>query len=67
MLGNPWVYSHGTRTHECGYGFYAGTGTGGPRFTHGLPVTNTQSWSLGGGILALHPLPHLKSELEGDK
>ncbi len=41
VVGNPWVYSHGTRTHECGYGFYAGMGMGGPKFTHGLPVTNT--------------------------
>ncbi len=34
-------YSHGTRTHEHGYGFHAGVGLGGPKFTHGLPVTST--------------------------
>jgi len=38
--GNPWVISHGTHTHEYGYGFDVGVGMGGPKNTHGLPVTN---------------------------
>ena len=36
-------YSHGTRTHEHGYGFHVGVGPGGPKSTHGLPVTSTKS------------------------
>ena len=28
-----------THTRECGYGFHADVGAGGPIFTHGLPVT----------------------------
>jgi hypothetical protein len=31
-----------THTHECGYGFYTGVGTGQGRVTHGLPVTCTR-------------------------
>ncbi len=47
--GNPWVISHGTHTHEYGYGFYVGAGMGGPKNTHGLPMMNpryisSKSW-----------------------
>jgi len=53
VVGNPWVDSHGTHTHQCGYGFYAGTGTGGPKFTHGLPVTNPTAISCASDELPL--------------
>ena len=40
-------YSHGTCTHEHRYGFHVGVGLGGPKVTHGLPVTSTRNDSLG--------------------
>jgi len=39
--GSPWVCTH---THERRYGFHMGVGAGGPKFTHGLPVTTHEHY-----------------------
>ena len=36
------VISRGTCTHKCGCGCHTGEGTGGPKSTHGLPMTSTR-------------------------
>src|SRR5712671_7712287 len=41
-----------THTHECGYGFHVGVGTGRHDVTHGLPMMNTRAGGAGGAVRA---------------